>query len=1080
MQKKNEKNSQKKVSELLNNNIERNLIMVKYTSLAIMIFMVAMALFNFMNHNLINLVISSTYFILTGVSYFYYIKTKNFKLWSSVFLLFTGILGALLFYSGGTAGAGILWSYIVPFFFIYFKGHIQGLKFFLIYLFVIVSIYVLSFFDLTTAHFKLPFMVIYFTVFAFQIWYLYHYHKQKTTVEHNLLEGNEKYQTLINNISLGVVMISPEMRILEKNSNIENWFSKKNVSFCYELFNADKEHTYCAECQLQKVIETAERIEITKQRMTLNGIRDFKIISNPLFNENNELYAVIETFEDVTEQLNNRNQLIERQLFLDSLLETIPIPIFHKDIEGRYTGVNKAFEEFYGLDKSEILNKTVFDLYPADLAYIYHTKDKELFEFLRKQVYESTVINASGDSRNVIFNKATLNDSKGNIIGLIGAVLDITEIKRVENELTHAKNIAESANKAKSEFLANMSHELRTPLNGVIGFTDLLKNTSLQPIQKEYLENVSMSGHTLMELINEILDFSKIEAGMMDLEIVKTNIIELIHNSLNIIKFKASQKDIELLLNMDLQIPQYAYVDALRLKQILANLLGNAVKFTDKGEIEFVVKYTPINDYSGKFFFSVRDTGIGFGEDVKDKLFAAFVQGDSSTTRRFGGTGLGLSISQMIAHKMGTEIQVTSQPGVGSEFYFEFIAETAYVEAEDIGNFINIKNVLIIDDNLHNREILGKILENWGLKYKSVDNETSGLEILRNNTDFDLLICDYHMPEMDGLTLIEKIRKELKINMGKLPVILLHSAIDSVDLKERCDELNIQYRLNKPVLPDDLLIFIKNIDSNENKLDTNVKDIDNKYINSTMPEKKYTILIAEDVPVNTLMLKALLNEFIPEATVLEAVNGKQSFDLFMQHHPDLVLMDVQMPVMDGVVATQKIREYEKNMDFHKPIIALTAGALIEEKQKCLNAGMDDFLTKPIETERLKSIIMNYLTSKGTVSEVHFDKEKFMNRIGYKKQISKELIKVSIDEFEEQLDLLEVAVRIEDTETYGEITHKMKGSALNLALINMIKITSDAEKLCLNGEIHKITENFQEIKQEWELVKQILKEALGKD
>jgi signal transduction histidine kinase/CheY-like chemotaxis protein len=528
------------------------------------------------------------------------------------------------------------------------------------------------------------------------------------------------------------------------------------------------------------------------------------------------------------------------------------------------------------------------------------------------------------------------------------------ELEISESELRNAKTIAEQANKAKSEFLANMSHEIRTPLNGVIGFTELLQSTPLTAVQFQYVKNANASGQNLLGIINDILDFSKIEAGMMELEIIKTDIIDLLNQSADIIKFSADKKKLELLLDIAPNIPRYAYTDAVRLKQILANLMGNAVKFTEKGEIELKVSYENSVSNRGKFSFSVRDTGIGISETQRSKLFKVFSQADSSVTRKYGGTGLGLVISQMIANKLNSKIEIDSEPGVGTTFSFEVETRIEYAEQPEALAMKAIHRCLVLDDNKHNRMILEHNLAYWGLQSVCVESGQLAIDTLKADTNFDVFICDYHIPEMDGIETIQYIREYLKLTVDQLPIILLHSSSDDAELHKKCEENKVQFMITKPVKSEELYNYLKNINAP-------IQPISKTEVASTDKTAKSTkILIVEDVAMNMLLIKFLLTKLIPDVTIIEAENGIEAIAKWKDELPDLILMDMQMPEMDGIDATKEIRKLEKNSDIQTPIIALTAGALHEEREKCLSAGMNDFLTKPIEQEKLLETLKRYI------------------------------------------------------------------------------------------------------------------------
>ena len=569
---------------------------------------------------------------------------------------------------------------------------------------------------------------------------------------------------------------------------------------------------------------------------------------------------------------------------------------------------------------------------------------------------EFRIVWSDGSVHNVRALAFVMRDDKGIPLRMIGTNWDITEQKRTESVLLKAKQEADLANKAKSEFLANMSHEIRTPLNGVIGFTDLLQKTPLNKIQRQYADNVNASGHTLLGIINDILDFSKIEAGKMELDLIKTDIFELAEQTSDIIKYHASQKGIEFLLNIQPDIPRFVTVDPIRLKQILVNLLGNAVKFTDSGEIELKVTFVKKDELLGEFIFSVRDTGIGINEEQQNTLFKAFTQADSSTTRKFGGTGLGLAISNMLAEKMGSKIEIISETGKGSTFFFSIETEYEVGEKLHSGSITDIHRVLVIDDNDNNRLILEHSFKNWGIEFVGIDNGLSALKLIQKSPLFDVIIVDYHMPYLNGLDTIRMIREQLNLSPEKQPVILLHSSADDIEIYEECKKLGVRFNLTKPVKSQELLHYLRNI---HNQTATGVKESKNVSMDTTFGlanDSAPVILVAEDVALNMLLVTTIIKQMIPNVFVLEVKNGKDAFNTTISKNPDLILMDVQMPEMSGIEATVEIRKYEDGKGARIPIVALTAGAIKGEKEKCLQAGMDDFLTKPIYNEVLVKIL----------------------------------------------------------------------------------------------------------------------------
>ena len=700
------------------------------------------------------------------------------------------------------------------------------------------------------------------------------------------------------------------------------------------------------------VLATGAVLHKFEENIDANGNGNWiEIVKGPLLDAEGRVSGVQILFWDASDRKQAEIALERERYLLHALLDNIPDSIYFKDKESRFVRISRSMAEKFHIDEpATIIGKTDADIFTSQHA---DQARRDELEIMRTGTPVVALVEQETwrdhDDTWCSTTKMPLRDSVGNVVGTFGVSRDITELKLIEAELRVARDQADQANQSKSEFLANMSHEIRTPMSGVIGMAELLSETTLDDQQRSFLMMMQQSAHSLLRILNDILDFSKIEAGKLEVEEFPFDLRSCVGHAVKSQAARASQKSLELLLRIDADVPDYVLGDPGRLSQVVMNLVGNGIKFTDTGEVS--VRVATGGEHA-KLKFSVRDTGIGIAKEQQAAIFEAFTQADASTTRRFGGTGLGLAISSQLISIMGGEIRVESKLGEGATFHFDLPLRK--VTAEQAGAIteplqLDVRRVLVVDDNPTNRMILEEQLTQYGATVALAKDAETGLELwqksVASSAPFEVVIVDRVMPNHDGFEFVELLRKESK--EVPIPVfVMLTSNNQAADLS-RVRELGIAAYLQKPALQSELFEAIKKARS---QVQDRPKDVSiDKHVNV----RSLSILLAEDGEVNRAVMMELLKRSGHRVTLVE--DGGEAVEACRKQTFDAIFMDLQMPTMDGIAATKAIRR-EEVKGKHIPIIAITAAAMKSDQEQCLAAGMDDYISKPINFPEFRRLL----------------------------------------------------------------------------------------------------------------------------
>jgi len=813
-------------------------------------------------------------------------------------------------------------------------------------------------------------------------------------------------------------------------------------------------------------------------------------------------------FEEMLSRKKAAQELEASNRFFQNLVDLSPDPIIITDRSGCITRTNKAFHTMIGYSEEELLGKPAYNYYDPEGTFECTTGEIiTLDQEALAQKYQryASLLNAremfninkyfvhkNGKLVPTVQNVVFLQDAAGNEAGSFSIIRNITEQQKSELELINAKDAAESANRAKGQFLANISHEIRTPLNGIIGMIGLLLDTELTPKQQSYVETTKNSANALITIINDILDFSKIEAGKMDLESIDFDLRTLLDNINDPFAIRAHEKGLNYACLVKNDVPSLLKGDPGRLRQVLNNLIGNALKFTADGEIIIRISLVKETEFTAKIYFSIRDSGIGIPRDKTGILFKEFTQADASTTRKFGGTGLGLAISKQLCENMGGEMGVETEEGEGSTFWFTAVFDKQKKCVRELpletDAPVSGKHILIVDDSTTNRLVLKEQLKNWSCITDEAANGIAALEKLikakEKEHPFDLAILDLEMPKMNGVDLAKVIKNDTSL---KETLIIIMASIGKRGDAAYLSNIGASAYLIKPVKQSHLKECLRTIFTRKATLrPTGNRPIVTRHSLSENRKHRKKILIAEDNSINCTVAIAMLEKLGYFADTAET--GREVIKKLSRDHYDLVLMDIQMPEMDGLEAARMIRDPASSVLNHDIlIIAMTAHAGESHKNKCFAAGMDSYIAKPIEAEVLEetldtvfadshSLRIGKKTSSRPAPNTVFDRQALRNRLCNNEKLFDELIAVFLRTLPKKLAKLKNACQSSQPEEIRRIAHSLKGTTATVGAPAMQNIALQIEESDMRDGFGTAEKLIQQLENEFEKFKELLHQS----
>jgi len=880
-------------------------------------------------------------------------------------------------------------------------------------------------------------------------------------VQQSILKAKKEWEAIFDSISELVILTDKDGIILRMNHAVISTLSTTYKNLISSNINSlitvpsgknDFPSVELNECKLSG----SEQFF----KVTINSVEP----NNP---ESNRVYV----FHDITRRKHDDEVITRQKLYYEAVLHYSPAAIVTIDMDDRIVSTNPAFDILFGYTKGEVIGQNLDNL-------VSPKNTEEAIQFTR---------DAKGGKLVHGYSNRYRKDGTPVEVEISGVPVKIGEqhvgtlaIYHDISELMNATRAAEAADRAKSDFLANMSHEIRTPMNGIIGMIELLKTTPLDAEQRDYVNTANESADSLLALINEILDFSKIEAGQVTIENIDFNLRAMVESVARTLAARAEAKGVEMVCMVNRDVPSRVNGDPTRLRQILVNLVGNAIKFTSQGEI---VIRAMVEDKIGedtRLLFSITDTGIGIPMERQKAIFERFVQVDSSSTRKYGGSGLGLTISSELVKMMGGEIGVQSEPGQGSTFWFTVVTHKPTEEGtRPLVIPMDLKNlsVLVVDDNQTNRSIISKIVGGFGCEVSQASTGNQALTILRNNqlrgNPTRLVLLDMQMPDMDG----EQVLRAIKVDpeLRKTAVVILTSMGHRGDAS-RLESMGCSGYLLKPIRQKELFNTILAVMGQQTDQKSPAATIVTRHTLDEVAQEETIILLAEDNPINQKLAVRLLQKV--GYTVDVAENGLQAIDAVQKKHYSLVLMDIQMPEMDGLEATQKIRALPGE-NGKVPIIAMTAHAMESDRQKCLQIGMNDYLSKPLNIDEVLAKVKQY--SEQGVVPLHqsapkakapdkndsqgplYDLQAALPRFGGSVNTFYEFLGAFLKHQDKNIEEMEKALQIKDAQKVAFFSHSIRGAAANFEVSSIRDLAEEIENNSRKGSLEDIDTRIQKIK-----------------